>query len=178
MAPSKANRLVSETESLTIVVCIMFLFLISMVSVFFLFVLWLVIPLFVLGIFIGYFVSRKMTENQLKTITKIGVYTTTRKYWVSLIGVISLLMVVLIALLLVFHPNYYFAVIVWSFFPMVPTVGITRLIIYRRWEQNNNRTLYYTTGIHGKIWPYPYMFENQIPETQNQNYKPRDRAPS
>lgn len=158
-----SQPLVPQTESIMIVNCIMF-FLFTPI-LFFLFQSLLLVPAVMIAIIGGYFLGKKMVQSQLKAIEKHGVYTTSWKYWLSFIAVICITVIIVIAAIKVF-PAEDLAVAAFGLMPVVPASWITRLMVYRNWEQKNNRTLYYTTGIHGKIYPYPYMFYWQVPETQ------------
>ena len=154
-----------QAESLLIVNCVMFFVLMPLVSITFFFY-FLSIPTLIVGIISWIFLSRKIVQSQLKTIEKHGVYSTPRIYWLYVIAIFCITASTAILATQVF-PAYAIAVVVIDLvFPLAPTMSITRVIAFRKWEQENNRTLYYTTGIHGKIFPYPYMFDSQTTSTQ------------
>ena len=73
-------------------------------------------------------------------------------------------------------PSAVLAFVIIGFLPMVPVTSINRLVILSKWERSNNLTLYYTKGVHGKIFPYPYMFDGKNPSTQNKDCQNNDNA--
>jgi hypothetical protein len=78
--PLESHQLILQMQSLAIVNCVMFLVLMPMYSIFFFFSFFFFIPVVTIGIFAGFFVSKKMTQNQLRTINESGVYSTTGAY--------------------------------------------------------------------------------------------------
>ena len=161
-----------------IVNCIMFFVLMPLFSFLFFFAYFFSIPLIIVGIIGGFFFSKKVIQNQLTAIEKHGVYSTPRTFWLYLIIIVCVIVGVAIAASQVFAPFVLVGVVYASFLPSVPIFSIRRFIAYREWEQRNNRTLYYTTGIHGKIFPYPYMFESQAISTHKNDYESNRKVPS
>lgn len=164
-----SQKLIPQTQTMMIVSFVMFFALLMPLIALTFFIYYLSIPALALGVTFWFLYSKKQVQSQLRTIEKQGVYSTPRRYWLYFGAVACIVIVIAIAITRVIPENVLgvsaFFIVDFSI-PSAPVSSFIRLKQFNNWEQANNRTLYYTTGFHGKIFPYPYMFENQVPEVQ------------